>query len=264
MSLPEKVFYEHCIIKWARKGNLIPVEELVGKVGYRSVYGFDEGTSLIVRARKHSRDFHQFPLYAEWLLVDFDDQPEEAMKLKNFLVENDIQYGLYDSGNRSYHFHIPHEPKFSKDLPYSHLKLLERMGLNMSKVDTSIYRPNSIFRLTGTRHTKTGKKKVLLEENTTGVLLDFDLVETPPKHFGDTGEGEKDLFYLANSILQFEVDPPLEGNRYPTLFALGCACKDSGLSESATFEILSKFNESFDDPKCESEVKRATRGAFAR
>ncbi len=256
---------EHCKTVKNRRGNLIPLEELEGKKGFRGVYGFDEGASIIIQQQGHSRGLSRFNLYSDCLFIDFDDQPEEAKKLKEILLSYNFTFKVYDSGNRSFHFHIPHPLKEGKGLPYTHMCVLEKLGLDMTKVDTTLYRPNSIFRLEGTLHSKTGDPKVEIFSYE-GVELDFDVKEAP-KVEKDTYASieERDDVILGKFLscaTKLLWDGVESGSRYNSLFYLGsCAC-EANVSFETCYNMALTLNESFDDPHDENEVERAVKNGF--
>jgi len=261
-----KVYREYCRTVYDRKGKLIPEEDIAGKTGYCTVYGYDEEASILVEAQGNSKNLAAFKMYADQMLVDFDNQPDAAMKLKESLLNYELEFSMWDSGNRSYHFHIPHEPKWSKDLPYNHERVLCKLGDFNTKTpvyDPTIYRANSIFRLPNTVHVKTGKRKVLLESHE-GYLLDFELEPTPErkkKIYRSTKPPEsfEDLWYM---FWYYHLCTPDEGNRHGTFFTIACECFDVGLKLDTAIDLLTLFNSELPTPKSESEVRRACIGGY--
>ena len=258
------LYYEHCKTVRARTGNLISRDELEGLTGFQTVYGYDVEVRDILRAQKNSLGLARFVPSSDCLYVDFDDQPEEAAKLRLSLIDNDFVYEMYDSGNRSVHFHIPHEMKRSKDLPHTHKCVLEKLGVAMGKVDTTLYRPNSLFRLNGTAHHKTGNKKVLTEKGGS-YILDFNIIPTPERRFEEASGLETPGLVLESflshmhSMLLQTVD---SGSRHANLFKVGCNVYDLGIDSRAALTFATLINNTFLEPKPDSEVERAIQGAY--
>jgi hypothetical protein len=263
MDESTKYFYEMCLTVRDRCGKMLELQELSKYTGFRSVYGFSENAATLIKAQGHSRGFARFKLYADIMFVDFDDQPEEAEKLKQSLLDFGVAFEVWDSGNRSFHFHIPHTPKFSKDLPYTHKQVLKALGVDLTKVDITLYRPNSIFRLPRTRHQKTGNPKVLLDK-IEGDILDFSIKEEPIKEYAKGGEDihGNPLEYFLTQALKVYLEGAETGNRHGSMFNVACCAFELGLDEEAAIVICSHLNNNFSTPKPESEVKRAVKGGF--
>lgn len=259
------MWVEYCRTVANRKGNLVPESTLQGLTGFRSVYGFSEEVACILKHQGNSRGLSKYTPYSDCLFVDFDDQPEEAEKLKAALLQHDLTFDVYDSGNRSFHFHIPHPLKEGKGLPYTHQVVLEKLGLDMERVDTTLYRPNSIFRLEGTLHSKTGKAKEKIFSHD-GLLLDFDLKEAPmyEKDTYEQLEGRDDV--ILGRFLAFTEKllwgGALVGSRYEALFNLGCCACAAKISYSSCFEIALTINDTFSEPHTSVEVERAVENGY--
>jgi hypothetical protein len=257
-------FYEHCRTVKARNGKFVPQDELTTLKGFQSVYGFDENVASIMSAQKNSTGMKRYEPSSDVLYVDFDDQPDEALKLEEKLLSAGYTYEIYDSGNRSYHFHIPHVYKCSKDLPHTHREVLRVLGVNMDLVDKTLYRPNSLFRIAGTFHHKTGKPKILLRRNE-GILLDFSVIPTPTYDFENVegiGVYNLTLELFLIQILNCVVSKAATGSRHDLMFKTACNCYDIGLDANAAVVFCGLLNEDFPEPKPQSEVERAVEGAY--
>jgi hypothetical protein len=260
-----KLFVEITSIVKNRNANLIPASELSSRVGFRSVYMFDEQDAEIIRFNGHSRGFKYFNLYSDCLFVDIDmktkDDAKRAVEDIKRLVARKIRFDLYDSGNRSYHLHIPHPLKNSRHLPYNHARILNELGF---KYDNTLYRPNSLYRLPGTVHAKSveGRCKELLKSYN-GELLDFEIIPEPIKEFkSESFDSTLFLDTVLYSLWEFSHIQP--ENRYMSTFAMALKLFDAGLSSDTVLDLLMRANDCWPEPNDECEVERAVQGAMER
>lgn len=237
-----------------------PPEEFDRLVGHRSVYGFNKGDSIIIQNIGRRKGLKQFTPFADTLMVDFDDQPAAAEELYNFLKASNITFYLFDSGNRSYHFHIPHNPLHDKRLPYTHYKWLlgvEGITDHLSRAlfDKNLYRPSSLFRLPNTMHPKTSRRKEMLDMHE-GATLHLELVN-PPIQKTSQVEAKAEFENLLDQLLWKYLKGAATGEKYNTLFCLGVTCAEVGLSEETAVEMCSFVNNAFENPKNNEELRRA-------
>jgi hypothetical protein len=255
--------YEHCLTKTNRVARLLTRAELQGKVGYRSVYGFSEVSCAYFRDINAVKNSRGMVVYCDELLVDIDDDEPAAAGLYTTLCELGVAFSTWDSGGRSIHFHIPHEPVWSSDLPYSQKMFLRGLG---ARVDESIYQCGRIFRLPGTVHEKTSKKKVLLEEKV-GSTLVIPIIPTPQQNLTRLGvadgEGLGEFAILLNRLV---TNPPGNGERNRKLYSSACSLYSCGFSSDFVNEFLLKVNdELMEEPLEEVEMKlllNSSAGAF--
>lgn len=232
-------------------------------MGYRSVYGFSEVSCAYFRDINAVKNSRGMVVYCDELLVDIDDDETAAAELYRTLCELEVSFSTWNSGGRSIHFHIPHEPVWSSDLPYSHKMFLRSLG---ARVDESIYQSGRIFRLPGTVHEKTGNKKVKLDEKD-GKLLIVPIIPTPQSsmmHLGVAdGDGLGEFAILLNRLV---TNPPGNGERNRKLYSSACSLYSCGFSSDFVNEFLEKVNdELMDEPLEEAELKlllTSSAGAF--
>ena len=258
------LFVEITSVVRNRNANLIPVSDLPNRVGFRSVYMFDAEDAEIIRFNGNSKGFKYFNLYSDCLFVDIDVKSEEDNKkaindIKK-LVAKGIKFDLYDSGNRSYHLHIPHELKSSRHLPYNHRRVLREIGLHC---DETLYRPNSLYRLPGTCHSKSveGKCKELVKSYS-GKLLEFDIVPEPVNEKPANYSSKIFVDVALYSLWEFSHIQP--ENRYMSTFAMALKLFDSGLSFETVTDLLERANDCWPEPNEDSEVERAIQGAWSK
>ena len=183
--------------------------------GYQSMYGV---TKAQAAANIHTGSTRGMdcPVWCDVVFVDFDDRPEDAVKLEKYLINRQVAHAVCDSGNRSVHFHIPIEPLFGEDVPYSIARWLEQHAPGH---DPSFPQSrNGMFRLLGTTHEKTGRKKKMLR-TFVGRLLDVPYVERGLPQFrlkADIRDRIPDAADALLHVMSVIMNEPLQGNRQQT------------------------------------------------
>ena len=103
-----RYLYTPTVLRQGRPRLLTRDEILHGRLqGFQSVFGYPEETQQIIAKQGNTRDIAHLPVYCDTMFVDFDDKDVEANQFRNSLCECGIGYTMYESGNRSFHFHIP-------------------------------------------------------------------------------------------------------------------------------------------------------------
>ncbi len=154
--------------------------------------------------------------HSDVVLLDFDDCKDEARKFYTFIKERGYTFRVYDSGNRSIHFHIKRDYIASSLLPKMDKAWVSKYA---PKADLSLYSSMHFYRLPNTIHSGTGKKKVLIEEvigNNT--VIDYPEISTETFRYEDRLLSPSDLFndgFITNSIWGFH-----NGNRDNNMFKL--------------------------------------------
>lgn len=260
-------FVEICKSKTNRVCRFVPVSEACTYKGYRSIYGFDELAVSYFKDVGTTRGSKNIvtSVYADTLFTDFDDGTEaydaktEAEKLWRWLNERGISYNVWDSGGRSIHIEIPHEPIWDKDLPYSHKMFLRSIEV---KSDESLFQIGRIFRLPGTIHEKTLRKKTLLESKE-GKLLEFPLLKEPPKPKVDACFDGEGVIELAVRLQKVVADPFQDGERNKRFFVLAASVISGGFSADFCRELCEKVNdEMLSEPLDDTELELVINSAI--
>jgi len=256
-----KVFYEYCTAVNYRYGNVI--DNLEGKTGYRSIFGFSEKDSLEIRKSRSSSNFSGFCQYADTLFIDLDDGDKSVGVVSDWLNKNEINYTVWSSGGKGYHFHISIDPMYSIDAAHSHKEYVRKLCEALKiEADLSIYRASGLIRLPDTVHEKTGRIKKLLEKKE-GYLLEIPLTEkdifVPVMELDDAG-----LFFKAVTRLAVAKEQPMLGMRHTTLWSIAKSFCDAGVSYETTLELLERLNESWQNRKDLKEVTRAVQQAYQK
>ena len=173
---------------------------------YRTVYRYPDEFKQFFDNKK-SVSGYSGPVYADFFPLDIDDadltKAHEAAKralnelLHNYTVDLDELY-VYFSGSKGFHILIPdilfgYEP--SKQMP-AVFKLLAKKLLPDIKIDEVIYDRLRLFRLSNTKHGKSGLYKVPL---------------TPAEVLNKTIDEIKNL---AEKPRKIQLNPPEEPNEY--------------------------------------------------
>lgn len=254
------LFHEYASDVNRRHGFMLPVEEVMQRTGFRSVYAFSEEDALLIKSRESSKGLNQFEVYSDRLVLDIDTGDiKDVENIEKFCNDRDLTYSVFFSGSKGYHVEIPTKPKASIHLPITHKILADRIS---AVVDKSIFRHGSLYRLPGTIHKKTGNPKVLLNSVEGLCVLDFDIKTPEPTKFNPVEiEPEEDIKWaLARAGGLFGQEPGL-GNRHACFWKTAKSLFDAGFSDEFVEELLLKINESWANPKEENEVIRAIRGA---
>lgn len=237
-----------------------PVDEINKLTGFRTTTVWSMDQMEMAKQVGSIKILQQEACLIDTLFVDFDDAERDAMQFLKWVKDNHFHYEMYDSGGRSQHFHIPILPIHSVNAPYSTKNFMQTYCSNL-RYDSSIYQYASLFRLPGTEHHKTGKKKVLLESG--GIdLLEIDIVE--PKRFDNLRLDAIDDYHLSmNRYINLLGASPGEGGRSMALWAIAKSFNDCGLDEKTITVLLERLNNSWgQDSKDSESLRRQLRGAM--
>ena len=224
---------------------LVAEDKLCLATGFRSVYGFDKETADRIISSRSSAGLKGKAVYADVLLIDFDDEYEEADKLRESLVERGIGFSTFNSGNRSIHFHIPHPPVFQPWLPKAHKQWI---AANCPKADVSFYHPAGLFRLPLTIHEKTGKLKVEIETHQ-GEMIELTEPVKQKSSFRPVDLDTKSKAALKHRLFLNLTKRVGSGGRSMHISCmLARDCAKLGMSEIEALNIISKWNSNFAEP----------------
>lgn len=195
----------------------VPFNVLLNLQGFQSVFGIplEEAEKNTVRG---SSAKSTYPVYCDTLLLDFDDCPDKAALAEEYLKQAKVAFLKFDSGNRSIHLHAAIEPMCGVAVPGS---IKQWVSANMEGADTSFYHNQGMFRLPGTVHRKTGRKKLLLER-VDGHRLIIPVLELRRYERGVGRDGEvADTFgSILEKMAYLTHFPPSPGNRHMSLWSL--------------------------------------------
>jgi hypothetical protein len=243
-----------------RTGNLVSakaVQVLAGPApGYSSVYAFSESDARMIRMQGNSRGFARFSVYGECLILDIDGGDAQMKRVIPKLDALGLGYQVYISGGKGYHIYIPHDPIYSPDLPYSHLRWIEDNGI---ECDKSLYQHARILSLPGRVHLTTGNRKQFVESKE-GVMPVIELHTAPS--FNIPEGDNKDLMFVFRQLSRLIEHEPEQGKRHTRLWSAAANCAAAGLSQTWVEEILQEVNSKWQSPKDPEEVVKAISQAY--
>ena len=289
------------------RGHIVPVNRArvngVDTECYRSLFLFDE--KLKEYYDKTGSVAGYLGLHtADGLVFDFDGEPLDDLVAKS--VVDFIRYleTMYElpvdyvriafSGNKGFHVSIPFAAVCGHPRPSNHFHKIYKgiisdiAGDDWKYLDTSIYEIRRIFRMTNTKHIKSGLYKIPLTFNELQSLsIDEikELAKKPRKDFeqfpvSEISEVEalKDL-YIKWSNFKFDEQKPKNGKRDYTNLLQGvpeggrsdAAIKlvghyiNLGMTETETLELVGMWNSTRNRPPLpDKQIDEIVRGAFRR
>jgi len=245
------IWLEWCDKVFQRDGTFLLDTEVLVKTGFRSVYGFKEKPIS-------SKGLNKYPVYSDTLFMDFDDGLGKGFKSAvQFMKDNLIKFEAFSSGSKGGHLHVAILPMFGEGVPFSQREFVK--GLECS-ADISLYRHSSLIRLPGTVHDKTGNAKTKLDGGD-GCMLEIEYMN-PPK-FSNVVVSDDNLLHMAfNRLTSLINHEPASGTRTLTIWSVAKNLSDAGFNFDTTLDIVQRVNETWKQPKEDSEVLRAVREAF--
>lgn len=240
--------------------NLLSKDEFEGLGGFISVFGFGPEAAHFVSQTGRTSGIGSFPLYADTLYLDFDDNEEAMERSTKTLYNLGNSFRLYDTGGRGYHIHIPIVP-------------IHRVGLNyyMKKVcadlfpgaDLSIFKSTGVIRLPGTYHSKTGKSKVL-KAAYTGKVMNID--DHRPKNFVPVKQYyEEDDDQLRYWLLQDITMKVGQGDRNNHAFHIAATCCRLKMPKLEAASMVEDWNREYCCPPLGvNEVKAVLNSVYRR
>ena len=241
---------------------LVTADELQFYTGFQSQYGYPEQTAEVIRRQSGTFDLAGQPLYADMLFIDFDDNPEAAHECQQTLIDRHVGFTMWDTGGRGFHFHIPHQPLVSSELPTWHKEYVRE---HFPHADWKIYKTSAVIRLPGTYHAKhPGKFKKLVY---TGL---GNLLHLPPAvaagfkpTAGVAGDVETAERVLDNLVLMTVGKSTVGRNNH--LFKIAAACKDTGRPSDVALDICLMWNQTNSIPPLTyTEVENTVASAYRR
>lgn len=221
---------------------------------FRSVYGFPPETAALIKANGSVGGLWGNPVCSSFLFVDVDedDYVEEVEKV---IAGLGAGFSKWTTGNRGAHFHIDMEAITNRHLPYSQAEFIKSLGLQ-EKVDMSIYRHHSIFRVPGAIHQDTKQVKELLYY-IDGPVLSIPIIEEPEPDYANHEEGTPETIqrFKRNLLQRRGV-----GRRHTHLFILFESGIKAGHDVDTVLEYLYWWNAQQRDPHSEETVYKKWKG----
>lgn len=255
-------YFYHVRPTKVRRGKpiMLPLEALENQTGFASLYGVNNLTKAKIQRVGHLRDLHQVKLFADKIVIDFDDSPIEAENFWRKCKENKWAADLYLIGGwHSAHVVLSHKDLFELDLNLRHK---EWARLNAPGCDLSIYKPSGIIRCEGNQHeTRIGEYK---EWTAACAGADIELPPIPERKLSkrqyeardDIDEEEAAL----DNMIMTAIAAPGRNN-----FAYGIAkkCAEIGKEFEYAERILDVWNRIYCNPPLGQEkIEHALRSGY--
>lgn len=237
---------------------MVALDEVSNHSGFRTIVAYDDVVAGIIMKQGGTQNLRGFPVYADTLFLDFDDH--DPTEFRDWLKQSGLAYTEWDSGNRSFHYHIPLVPIYATWVTAA-MKIWIKE--HAPKADISFVHNAGVYRLPGTFHSKNaGRCKVQIASGEGKPLT----LERPPiavMSF-DTGDAEGSIEDFFCLLLQHKS----EGHRAPHLFKMAITGAEAGLPYEETLSHLRWWNEKMttiprDDltvqKQCESAYRRLSR-----
>lgn len=220
------------------KMSILPISKLPS-TGFATVYLYDKSAIDFINKYSAIKGYAATNpvVYSEVFYVDFDDCEEEARNFYKYLVNEGIWFKVYNSGGRSIHFHIRRVEQHSSNLPYSDRKWIESIA---PKADMSLYQATRVFRMEGTLHHRTGKKKVLIEE-VKGRPLEVPIL-IKPSYTYESSDTTNYKRVFDDSIIYQSIMGFVAGSREQNIFQVITHLKEYGMSKEFIEEFVRCVN----------------------
>lgn len=216
--------------------------------GFRSVYAFAARERDLLLSQQHMRRITHLPVIAIELLVDFDDHVDEAYAFRQLLDDRAIMYNMYDSGNRSVHFHIATTRQEGAWVPYAQREWVRQTA---PAADLTVYRHTGLFRLPYTWHEKNPghRKKLIVAQR--GAMLDIPRLEPKLVSVPVTAIGAADAqAKLAYGLRKHQV----AGGRRVHAWFLGAMAYDAGLGLDEAINMVLEWSQGYSYPVLDPDV----------
>lgn len=195
-----------------------------------------------------------------WIDVDSEDA---VQKVRGKLDELGVDYVWYSTGNRGSHFGVRINYIASHLLPARSKAWVGSTFEGLA--DLSIYTHLHLFRLPGTRHASTGRKKQLISSMINGRALELpNLARSDVRHYkAPAGNPGKDYSVFDCRRVMGNSVPMLNGERHASLVRLAYALRDeAGLEPSIAVWWMLEVNKMFEERKSEEEVENIIRKVY--
>jgi len=237
------------------------VSELEGKQGFSSLYAVTESTAKAISEAGTTKGFKGV-VWSPFLWLDIDGY-DKCEAVEQRLKEMGYGYVSYDTGGRGGHFSITHGNIPSHALPSQHKQWVQE---HFPESDTSIYTHLHPFRLVGTEHEKTGRKKLQLGAENGKSLILPPFTEITGRRTGSdfsapnlvSRESIFDNFFIQRNTQEV----PQEGQRHSQLVRLIYALRDAGYDINVARWWVSEANKRWMPPKSEEELEKAIRSIY--
>lgn len=229
--------------------------------GFSSLYAVDEGTARAVEQEGSARQFKGI-VWHPLLWLDIDSY-EQAQTVQEGLNRMELGYVAFDSGGRGAHFGITRETTPSHLLP---AKDKAWVKANFPMADSSIYTHLHPFRLGGSVHEKTGRRKELVHaQKGKALVIPSNILEesnVDPTRNNSLDSTSSVSVFSCRRVMAY-TKAYTEGGRHAGLVRLAYALRDdAGVDKATAYWWLTQANKLSEAPKGDEEVLAAMRSIY--
>lgn len=242
---------------------LVTADELQFYTGFQSQYGYPEQTAEVIRQQHGTFDLAGHPLYADMLFIDFDDNDNAVHECQQTLVDWHVGFEMWNTGGRGYHFHIPHQPVTSEDIPRWHKQWVKT---RFPEADVNIYKTSAVIRLPGTFHAKHPGQHKKLVYTGVGNLLELPAAVAAEGFQPTAGVSEdpETAERVLGNLVTWTI-PKSSVGRNNHVFKIASACKDTGRPSDEALDICLMWNRTNSIPPLTyREVENTVTSAYKR
>jgi hypothetical protein len=259
----KKAWYrEWAAYKYDRKGRMLPITDIDAlskyhaNPGYSTLYMYSEEDAKQIIAAGHSGGMDKYVPASDYLAIDIDSLDIE-LRSEIETILKDYEYEEWFSGGKGFHFILPHELIHDTRLPFSHLKVVQALGI---KADMCLYQPGRLFRLPRCVHEKTRARKELIKRNA-GEQIKIPLLDKPEPTFTFRDTSDSDYKSALGSLWAFAEQGIMEGERNNKFWQMASTLSTAGFDLETVRGILHVINNGQDSPLDTIELNLAINSA---
>lgn len=238
---------------------VLPVSDTDSLEGFTSLYRITLESAEGILEATTTAGF-KGSVWSEKLWIDLDSK-ETLDKTKEILNGLGVSYSVWFTGNRGYHIGIQRDAQPSHVLPEQDKSWVRR---TVPYADLGIYTHLHLFRLPGTRHSKTGVRKELVG-TAPGRSLVHAPYERPRVHSPSVIQSSNSTSSVFSDFLVMsQLGRVRVGNRHSTLVRTGFALRDRGLDSGFTRTWLIEMNKQFQEQKSHEEIEKIIQDIYSR
>jgi hypothetical protein len=248
------VYYLYSTIAtYGPRPKFVHANDLHSLEGFISLYAVTKDTAEAITEAGTAAGFKGI-VHSERLWLDCDAY-EKADAVEERLKERGYDYVAYDTGGRGAHFGINRANGPSHLLPLQDKQWVQE---NFPECDSSIYTHLHPFRLPGTSHQRTGKRKCLILQQQGSYLQLPRSTKQILREENGCFDGEslrKSIFDIH--FIQRNSEACKAGERHPQLIRLIYALENNGYSKEIARWWVGEVNKRFSPPKSQDEIEKA-------
>lgn len=255
--------YNYVVYSRSKSHTASPSFVHIGEVpeeGFISLYAVTAETAEAIFQTGTTAQFKGV-VWCPFLYID-TDTADESRATESKLKELGYAFNYYNSGrDGGAHFELPRDNTPSHLLPAQDKAWVQRVA---PWADTSIYTHLHLFRLPGTVHESTNRKKQLVYQYP-GTVLVVPPIERATVQATTAPVASSSTGVFSNFLVMAGSMPAKPGNRHASLVKLAFTLKDSsGLSPEMCLWWLHEVNKGYPEPKSEEAVDQIFKTVFQR